>query len=171
MGKKKWNCIAEREFDGDIVITDPCYLLHGSTDEDHEQDFDGLDDWLGECGLESRTFYGDWGCTVFKTDREVGDVRCGSEELGKFCADGGMVCVVSKEDVLKRYPLFMEWADEHPWCVTLIKGFTGTVRLMTSTETYKLKSGSTYSDVNLHVRGDGEVDGNKMSFESVQTSL
>lgn len=170
MGKKKWMCIAEHEFDGDIIITDPCYLWHGSTDKDCEQDWDSLDEFVYEHGLESQTFYGDWGCTVFKTDGEVGDISDNSEELGKFCADGGMVCVLSKEDVLERYPQFMKWADAHPWCVALIKGFTGKVRLMTSTE-YKLKSGGTYSIVELHVRGDGEVDGKKMSFESVQTSL
>lgn len=49
--------------------------------------------------------------------------------LGKFCADTGKVCVVYLDEVLKFNPNFKEWAETHPWCVTIIEDFDGNINL------------------------------------------
>ena len=170
MGRKKsemWKCIGEHEFDGDIVITDPCYI-------GHKMNWDDMNDFMGSRGLISQTFYGDWGCTVFRTDAQVGSVPDDAEKLGRFTADAGMVCVLDMADILDMDPDFQKFIDEHVWCVTVLKGFRGTIRLMTRTLTGFLETKSEgrmkYEDTELRVRGDGEKDGERFSFESVQTS-
>ena len=168
MDDNKWKCIGEHEFDGDIVITDPCYI-------NGKGDWDDFEEYCEKHGLISRTFYGDWGCTVFRHDGNVGDVPRRAEKLGEFCADAGMVCVLDMKDVLGWDPCFQKFIDEHAWCVTVIRGFKGRVRLMTFKEKValntKFEGRIEYESTELHVRGDGEADGEKLSFESVQTSL
>ena len=70
--RPQWTCIAEREFDGDIVITDPCYIKENG----QEIEWDSHEELMKECGLCNTTYYGDWGCTVFRTgeDSKVGFV-------------------------------------------------------------------------------------------------
>ena len=51
----------------------------------------------------------------------------GLTEIGKFCADAGMVCVVYLDEVLKVNPHFKKWAEEHTWCATIIENFDGDV--------------------------------------------
>lgn len=169
MAKAKWECIKEAEFDGDIIITDPCYL---KVVEDCEE----WEPWIKKHGgLISRTFYGDWGCTVYNTKGSVGHIPSDAVEIGGFCADSGMVCVVGLDAVVKDNPKFMEWLKAHGWCGTIIRGFKGQVRFMTKTtmRTMKTRTEGTihYKDVELHVRGDGTIGGEESAFESVQTSL
>lgn len=47
--------------------------------------------------------------------------------LGEFCADTGMVCVVYLDEVLVVNPNFKKWAENHPWCATIIEDFDGEV--------------------------------------------
>ena len=47
--------------------------------------------------------------------------------IGEFCADAGMVCVVYLDDILTVNPNFKKWAEEHPWCVTIIEDFEGNI--------------------------------------------
>ena len=47
--------------------------------------------------------------------------------IGNFCADAGMVCVLSMSEVIKYNPEFPKWIEEHPWCVTVIPDFDGEV--------------------------------------------
>lgn len=157
----KWECKGKRLFNESIVITDPCYL--GYRDPD--------DEVLRRNGLASITYYGDWGCTVYKTARRVGDVRRGSRKLGTFTADAGMVCVIGLKTAKALKPGFMDWLKEHSWCATVIPNFEGEVRLMTKHEVEVLDDGKEYGFTELHVRGDGNIDGEEASFESVQTSL
>lgn len=114
------------EFDGDIVITDPCYLSHNISDEER-RDFDctAMANY-GICGIESDTYYGDWSCTTY--DRLTWDEDGHSKPIGEFCADGGMVCVADLKSVLKFNPKYND-PVEYPHCVTLIKNFKGTVRI------------------------------------------
>lgn len=163
----KWVVQAEMEFSGDIIITDPCYL-HSDLDWDEKEAF------CKGHGLVSRTYYGDWGCTVYKTAGEAGKIESG-EEIGEFCADAGMVCVLDIRDALDLNPGFAGWMDEHPWCVTKIKGFKGTVKLIKK-ETKRffkdnLGNRIDYVDTELRVRGEGTVNGEPFTFESMQTSL
>lgn len=74
----------EREFDGDIIITDPCYVIKNNDEYD-------------DCGLRHYmyrdTIYGDWSCTTFDTDS--------GEPIGNFCADAGLVAVMQLDEVLE----------------------------------------------------------------------
>ena len=159
--KNKWNCIRSCEFNGDIVITDPHYIkqMHA---------FGKKTLFCGR-GMVNSTFYGDWGCTVYRTPAKIGCIPSDAPEMGKFCADSGMVCVVDLNDALKSFPDFEAWLDERPWCGTIIRNFVGTVRLMTQDQTHHY-DGGTYDDTELRVRGDGQINGQQVSFESVQTS-
>lgn len=173
--KPEWTCVAEHSFDGDIVITDPCYIRETS----RSFSWDEREALMKEVGLFSRTYYGDWGCTVFKV-REgstVGQTCRDSAAIGEFCADAGLVCVLDLLDARKIAPDIDKWIVEHDRCATVIRGFKGKVRLMTMTTKRWIKDWKdkrkriVYDDVELRVRGDGMKDGNTFCFESVQTSL
>lgn len=110
------------EFDGDIIITDPCYLRRKD-----DNNFDDSDlEKYGIHGISSQTFYGDWSCHTFDAINkdENGDPKI----LGKFCADGGIVCVADLNSVLKYNPDF-DYHKTKDWTTTLIKDFKGTVSI------------------------------------------
>lgn len=173
--RPEWTCIAEREFDGDIVITDPCYIRETG----QRIDWDSHESCIKDVGLCNRTYYGDWGCTVFAASGPVGNGYEDSDEIGKFCADAGMVCVLDMRDARKMSPDIDKWIAEHDWCATVVRGFKGKVRLMTMTTKRWMKDWKdicqrkriVYDDVELRVRGDGMKDGEPFCFESYQTSL
>ena len=172
--KKEWVCIAEREFDGDILITDPCYV--NLREVGIQIDWDSREAWIKKRGLFNTTYYGDWGCTVYtvEPDSRVGYIGPDSEYVGKFCADAGLVCVLDMRDARKISPDIDGWIAGHEWCATIIKGFRGRVRLMTQTsKKWYVYEGTRkyYDDTELRVRGDGTVDGKPFGFESMQTSL
>lgn len=54
--------------------------------------------------------------------------------IGEFCADSGLVSVFLLDEVLSYNPNFLEWAEDHPWCVTLIKDFDGEIEYYIDTE-------------------------------------
>jgi len=143
------------EFDGDIVITDPCYTT---------------DNWLGDgFDLDSLplcrdTIYGDWSCTTY--DKDTG------KKIGEFCADAGLVCVDTLENIVSRKPNFIN--DYGDWCMTLIKNFKGKVRFKIeqinkpdNTERFNLW------DYEVRVEGEGvnKQTGKKISFITTQTGL
>lgn len=169
--RPEWTCIAEREFDGDIVITDPCYVK----EEGKRIDWGSHMAWMELHGLCSETYYGDWGCSVFKASEPVGREYEKSDWIGEFCADAGMVCVLDMRDAREISPDIDKWIAEHGWCVTIVKNFKGTVRFMTTKEkgwfTDKKGRRFVYHVVELRVRGEGTKDGQPFSFESYQTSL
>lgn len=169
MKVEEWKVKDSAEFDGDILITDPCYIGISGEYEDK------VSEWGG---LMSTTYYGDWGCTVYAVDAgsEVGVVSDGDEDadVGRFCADAGLVCVVPLEKVREENPEFENWLKEHYWCGCIIRGFKGVVKFVTQTthDTLEIRGEKhPYTSVELHVRGDGEVDGKPVAFESLQTSL
>ena len=75
-------------------------------------------------------------------------------KLGKFCADAGMVCVVYLDEILKVNPAFKQFAQEHPWCVTIIPDFDGDIEYEVDDNT------------DAHIVGKGNVD-----FYTLQTGL
>lgn len=75
-------------------------------------------------------------------------------KLGNFCADAGMVCVVYLDDILKVNPTFKQWAQEHPWCVTIIPNFDGNIEYEVDDNT------------DAHIVGKGNID-----FYTLQTGL
>lgn len=96
------------QFDGDIIVTDPCYLF--GEDENW---------WNPEIyGVCASTIYGDWGASVFNTDTD--------EKIGDFCADAGEVCVCyANEEVLDA----IKKQNLGDWCYTIIKDFHGVVQI------------------------------------------
>ncbi len=116
-----------RYYDGDIIITDPCYLF--AHDEQSRELWRKSE--YGEnlpavgvpSGIGRNTIYGDWSCTVVETIKRR-PVRL----LGEFCADSGQVAVMLLSDALKLRPDF----DDHvtkPWACCLIKNFKGSVQI------------------------------------------
>lgn len=140
-----------------IIITDPCYLknvMHAEDKtvglHDYWDKFLGL--MYGECdggdilkkfdfndNIACSTKYGDWSCTVYKVDKDPRELKSvedlnnlllkmkPSDEVGVFCANAGMVCVVDSDDLKRFNPHFFEWALFHKHCVTSIPNFTGTI--------------------------------------------
>ena len=151
--------VTSNRFDGDIVITDPCYLdntTEGSCSEEY---------WPKMCGfmgsgiykdpgnfasfgfspsIIGNTIYGDWSCTAFNKD--TGKV------LGEFCADAGTFCVVLLKDVLRFNPGFAEWALTHNWCVTVIHDFHGEVRALRIREKGEVRPSS------VRIEGEGNIN-------------
>lgn len=159
------------EFDGDIIITDPCYIMK----ED--------DDWatcaygenmeaLGMTHCMTRdTLYGDWSCTTFNTDTK--------EAIGEFCADAGLVSVLLLDEVLKYNPGF-DYHLNKKWTTTWIKNFKGTVQFVVKhTEGYRemdspyWKKGDYWEDYALEVAGHGinKVSGEPINFVGKQTGF
>lgn len=159
MNANDWTCEAHRLFNDTIVITDPCYL----SEED-------VDDVVMRNGLLGTTYYGDWGCTLFRAGEDVGRIPGNAEELGHFTADAGRVCVVPLDVAKTIRPDFEEWLAERPWCAAVVRDFDGEVRFMVRRKTEEWDDGSVHEDVELRVRGDGTAEGEEIAFESVQTS-
>lgn len=159
------------EFNGDILITDPCYIT-----KTH-------DDWLTcDCGSDMEklgishymtrdTLYGDWSCTTYNLDTK--------EKIGEFCADAGLVSVFLLDEVLKYNPDF-DWYESRPWTTTLIKDFKGTVEFVVKyrdgyykDETKYHKKVEHWEEYYLEVIGHGvnKVTGKAISFIGKQTGL
>ena len=115
----------------DIIITDPCYIMRA---EHHNTTPLTEDDWvtcnygfnMEVLGFETDkylthdTIYGDWSCVVIDEY---------NEELGKFCADAGLVSVFRLKDILKYNPDYDYKKAIKYNSATLIKNFTGTVKI------------------------------------------
>lgn len=164
------------EFDGDIIITDPCYIMR----EENELT---KDDWaacnygsemeaLGIIHYMTRdTLYGDWSCTTFNTDTK--------EVIGDFCADAGLVSVFLLDEVLKYNPEF-DYHLNKKWTTTWIKDFKGTVEFIVKlTEGYYeedtsyYKKGDYWEDYSVEVVGHGinKVTGEPINFVGKQTGF
>lgn len=135
-------------FDGDIVITDPCYLV-SYKDEKHDEKLETL--W-NNLLLVKDTLYGDWGCVTINTDT--------NEKIGRFCADGAMVCVVLLDEVKKLTPDYIPHEE-----ATLIKDFHGEVRIVVEEEFYEYE-GKKQKDYVVHVEGRGNTN-----FKTFQTGF
>lgn len=104
------------EYNGTLVITDPCYLDTGNVNFGYR-----TPEKLRSIGLKhfdvADTTYGDWSCTVFDIKKE--------RPVGKFAADGAMVFVGLMEEVKRACKEFPSWAESHNWCVAQIPDFNG----------------------------------------------
>ena len=146
------------EFDGDIIITDPCYLSHNMSNDERRR-FECCDiSSHGIIGIESNTYYGDWSCTTFVPETKV--------KLGEFCADAGMVCVADLASVLKFNPKYNDHLEK-PWCATWIKNFKGVVRIAID------ENKERWPAYIIHVVGHGvnKETGETIKFDTVQTGL
>lgn len=155
-----------KEFNGDLIITDPCYIMrakhHGTvpvTEDDWEASAYGTNlEALGiHTYLTRDTIYGDWSCTTF--DDQTG------EPIGQFCADAGMVSVIDLQEVLSYNPDFT-WHQTKPFTTAWIKDFQGKVwfEVVDSSE-------KNDEDYEVHVRGEGihKSTGKPFSFHTTQS--
>jgi len=162
------------EFDGDIIITDPCYIIR-KLDEITNNDWAYCNcgshmEVLGINHYMTRdTLYGDWSCTTYNTDTK--------EKIGSFCADAGLVSVFLLDEVLKYNPYYKY---ENDWSVTYIKDFKGTVQFVVvytdgyyEDETEWHKKGEHWEDYSVQVVGHGinKVTGEPINFVGKQTGL
>lgn len=171
------------KFKGDIIITDPCYIIKESNPDDWDKcDFGDNMEILGiKHYISEYTIYGDWSCTTFNvgdrdpkdfikeyskiTDRMLALDDCCEEaeilsfkidnlkKLGRFCADAGKVAVFYLKDVLKYNPEF-DFHITRPWTTTVIRDFNGDIEY--------------YLDENTdaHIIGKGNIN-----FATLQTGL
>ncbi len=172
----RYQSTPEKEFDGDIIITDPCYIIRKENeltcDDWHHCDYGEHMEQLGiKNYLTHDTIYGDWGCTVFDLDTQA--------QLGNFCADAGLVSVFLLSEVLAYNPSF-NYHTERPWTTAVIPDFKGTVQIKVTLETgtYESdteywKAGDTWEDHVVNVIGHGinKKTGQPINFISRQTSL
>lgn len=111
----------KKYFKGDVIITDPCYIIKKDS-RDWEKCNAGQE--MGVLGINNylceSTVYGDWSCTTFEADS--------NKVLGKFCADAGLVAVFLLNEVLKYNPDF-DYHEKRLWTTTLIKNFEGDISI------------------------------------------
>lgn len=117
-----------------IIITDPCYI------------FDDYCEAENKDVLMRDTIYGDWSCTTYNRETKT--------EIGKFCADAGMVCVVETDNEMINHEKLMKLQS---FCRTIIENFTGTV--------YIKRIPTDYED-EIQIIGEGNI-----SFVGKQTGL
>ena len=131
------------EFKGDILITDPCYIIDKSKENDwDESDYGQNMEALGINNyFTESTLCGDWSCDVFKIAENPYDIidkfaeasengddyDIDVEHLGEFGADSGLVSVFDLNEVRKYNPNIDEWVKAHNWCATIIPNFDGEV--------------------------------------------
>ena len=160
-------------FKGDILITDPCYIMREDKKDDWGICCYGYDmEKLGINHYMTRdTLYGDWGCTTYNLDTE--------EKIGEFCADAGLVSVFLLDEVLKYNPNY-DWHMTKPCTATVIKDFKGTVEFVVKyqdgyyeDETEYHRKGEHWEEYHLEVigRGVNKVTGESINFVGKQSSF
>ena len=147
------------KFKGDIIITDPCYIIKENSDDWSKC---GYGDNMTALGIKNYlcrdTIYGDWSCTTFNSDTK--------EAIGEFCADAGMVAVWA-------YNPDFDWYTSRPWTTTLIKDFDGDIEMKVihtegvyDDDTEWHKKGDKWEDDEVRVIGTGNTN-----FETHQTGF
>lgn len=168
------------EFNGDILITDPCYIIrekhHGAipiTKDDWRTCNYGYD--MKKIGINHfmtrDTLYGDWSCTTFDSDTK--------EPIGRFCADAGLVSVMLLDEVLK-YNSDYDCNKETEYAATIIRDFKGIVQFVVKyidgyyedTTNYHKKD-DYWEEYYLEVVGHGinKVSGKPIHFVGKQTGF
>lgn len=160
-------------FDGDIIITDPCYIIKRDQNDDWSRCVYGYNmENIGINHYMTRdTIYGDWSCTTFNSDTE--------KPIGEFCADAGLVSVFLLDEIIKYNPSYND-PVERPHMATLIKDFCGTVQFVVTEESYildedcgQIKKGDVMYDYCVEVIGHGinKVTGEPINFIGTQTGM
>lgn len=153
------------KFTGDIIITDPCYIIRKNT---NDWDKCNYGEYMEDLGIKhylcKSTLYGDWSCTTFDSDTK--------KLIGEFCADAGLVAVFLLNEVLKYNPDF-DYHIERPWTTTLIKDFDGDVEIKVvhtegiyEEDSEYWKKGDKWEDDSVRVVGKGNIN-----FETRQTGF
>ena len=160
--KYKDSMLEPKRFDGDIVITDPCYVTETAWDDPDVDIYDGqgFEKYFGPTYIYGSTIYGDWSCTTFDIGSEdpleflekKDKFGVSIKNIGRFCADAGLVCVVY---LSKCSDKFRETSGD--WTRTIIKDFHGTIQYVIHNE----------EDVHIIGRSDDGLH----NFITLQTGL
>ena len=152
------------EFDGDILITDPRYIIKESAeDEDWERcKYGSAMEALGITHYMVReTIYGDCRCVTYNTATK--------EPLGEYYSDTGLIAVFLLDEVLAYNPDFKMHITD-PEAVTLIRNFKGTVQFVVTEEAYEW-CGKPFVNYSVRVTGHGtdKTSGEAIEFSTMQT--
>ena len=146
-------------YSGDLIITDPSYIIRETDEEDWENcDYGHNLKALGlSNSITSKTLCGDWGCTVF----DLGTM----ESIGHFRADVGLVSVMDLEQVLAYNPKF-DWHKTKDFATAWIRDFKGAVWIWIDRE--EEEGEETFT---VHVCGNGvhRSTGEPFKFMTMQT--
>ena len=153
-----------------LLANNKAYNEYLKIQEKNHQEYlkERKDDWeLSEYGnnmevlglttyLTSDTLYGDWSCHTINEDTK--------QVLGKFCADSGMVGVFILDEILKYNPEF-DYHINREWTTTLIKNFTGDIKIEKEhiTGIYEFdndfhKKNEKWEDDIIYVTGKGNIN-------------
>lgn len=147
----------EKHFHGDIIITDPCYVIK---DDDWGDVVSGKPVTAELPSTMIRdTLYGDWSCTTLNTLTK--------EPIGNFCADAGMVAVFVLAEVRRYDPDFDYERRVKNGAATLIKAFDGTCQFVVKHTTSK------YVEFSVRVVGKGMnfVTNEPIEFRTFQSGF
>lgn len=149
---------------GNYVVTDPCYLLRDG------EGYGELAESLPVFKMRG-TLYGDWSCTMFRTESAEPDGN--PVPVGQFCADAGLVCVADWDGAVRHNPDVASWPDGRPWTMTVLRGFEGVATFrVTEEELGPDGDGRPRYDRWLEVILEGtDADGNPVRYEGRQTGL
>ena len=123
--------VAESYFNGDIIITDPCYIIPDNCNDwqrcgyGENMELLGFGNYLCETTLE-----GDWCCEVFKgTKSRLLFPQAPEKKIGDFAADACKVGVFYLREILRYNPAF-DYHINRSWCTCWIKAFQGKVKIV-----------------------------------------
>lgn len=122
---------------GDIIITDPMYII-ACEDDWHACEYGSHLEALGICTYLTSWHGDEIGCDVVSLDSQ--------KKLGEFCGDSGAVSVMSLSEVRKYNSDFDKALGKH--CYTIIEDFEGTVDLFEMEE-------NDGTDQRLYFKGTG----------------
>lgn len=139
------------EFDGDIVITDPGYIMKDNHSGIIEYQntrpgfsilkYNELRDEHFSKSIVSRTLVGDWACGVYLCK--------GGKQIGSFGADCGLVSVTYLEET-NNYN--KEWNHIHESAYTIIPNFKGKVRFVITGREYDYVDSNGFKEKNIYPR-------------------
>lgn len=128
---------------GDILITDPCYWMKDDVFEKYCMKLvPGTVQLLNPIenmqGMLSDTLYGDWKCTVYKTDKDITQETLENiieyslppvgEVVGTFTADAGLVSISEYNETWDyNKKKAEELVDKYTRCATVLEDFDGDV--------------------------------------------
>lgn len=151
------------QFDGDIIITDPCYVV-----KDGDWTLCEYGNAMDKIGLEHcmvrDTLYGDWSCSVFDSKS--------MKKIGSFCADAGLVGVFDLKELLQYDPEYRDHID-NSYAAALIKDFCGTIQFVVKpcSEDDDVDEGDEDYYVSVVGHGVNKKTGEEVNFFTAQTGF
>lgn len=127
-------------FKGDLIITDPLYIINS------EEDWESCEYGQNLETLDILTYI-----TSINGDEIGSDVVCLDEakKLGSFCSDSGVVSIMLLNEVRMYNSKFDKDLDKH--CYTIIKNFEGQIELLEMEE-------DDGTDQRLYFLGNGNMN-------------